>query len=123
MPNKESIINGMKQIITIAVALLMIPFTAFSMDLMNNSEMDSITGMAGKSAIGELNTEQTFENTFQGSAAVATESNAGKGTEKLVHGMTVTHGIEIYVYDVSFDLHIQNISGGGVLVAEDILLF
>ena len=116
-------ITGMKQIIIIAIALLMIPFTAFSMDLMNNGEMDSITGMAGASAIGELNTDQTFENTFQGSVVVAAESNTDQESKNLVHGMTVTHGIEIYVYDVSFDLHIQNISGGGALVAEDILLF
>jgi hypothetical protein len=103
--------------------LLLIPFPAFSMDLMDDSEMDSVTGMAVDGATMEFNTDQAVGSSSQGSVVVGVESNAEQDSKNLVQGMTVTHGVEIYVYDVSFDLHIMNISGGGVLAAEDMLLF
>ena len=106
-----------------SACILMTPFPTFSMDLMKDSEMDSVTGMAVESAIVEFNTDQAVDSNFQRSAVVAAESNTDQESKNLVHGMTITHGVEIYVYDVSFDLHILNISGGGALVAEDILLF
>jgi hypothetical protein len=58
---------------------------------------------------------------------VSAESDTEKERNPLVQGMTVENGVAIYVYDVSFDLHIQNISGGGsaavteALWAEDII--
>jgi hypothetical protein len=121
----------MKKIFTLTIALLMIPFTVFSMDLMSSSEMDSVTGNAGGSGVIEgMGTDQAIETVGQGSAVdgvVAAEPVTDQKSMSLVQGMTVTHGIYIYVYDVSFDLHIQNISGGGsgaaieAMYADDII--
>ena len=103
----------MRDILAIAVAILMVPFTAFSMDLMKDSEMDSISARAeGAALMAESNEDYEMESFDDGSldfpiaGTIAAQSNQGLETNK------TAHGVSIFVYDVSFDLDIFNISGG-----------
>jgi hypothetical protein len=107
-------ITGMRRdICAIAIGLLMVPFTAFSMDLMEDSEMDSVSASAeGSALISESTADHEMEDIddrsfdFPTSGAIAAQSNADRESNNL------GPGVSIYVYDVSFDLHILNISGG-----------
>ena len=105
---------GMRHICAIAIGLLMVPFPAFSMDLMEDSEMDSVSARADGSALisesaadherDDIDDDRSFD--FPTSGAIAAQSNANRESNNL------GPGVSIYVYDVSFDLHILNISGG-----------
>jgi hypothetical protein len=104
---------GMRHICAIAIGLLMVPFTAFSMDLMEDSEMDSVSARAdGSPLISESAADHEMEDIddrsldFPTSGAIAAQSNANR------EGNNQGPGVSIFVYDVSFDLHILNISGG-----------
>jgi hypothetical protein len=103
----------MKDILAIALALLMVPFTAYSMDVMKDSELDSISASAeGDALLPESYTENEMESADDGSYSfsigevMAAQSRQGLESDK------TSHGVAIYIYDVSFDLHIMNISGG-----------
>jgi hypothetical protein len=110
----------MKKIFAIATAFLMVPLTAFPMTLMRDHEMDSITGQAGEStALVQLdnidraagNIDPISEDSLT-SMPVAAESNRDRESENILNGMSVSHGVSIFVYDVCFDIHIFNIAFG-----------
>jgi hypothetical protein len=103
----------MRDILAIAFAILMVPFTAYSMDVMKDSELDSISARAeGDALLPEPNVDDERESVGDGSynfsigEVIAAQSRQGMESNK------TSHGVAIYIYDVSFDLHIMNISGG-----------
>jgi len=90
----------MKKLIVIATILMMVPFTAFSLESLNDSSMDDVTGQAGVSlgmdgTMEAVVTIESFTYTDEGSLAV---SNANGG-DLLELTTTVTGVIDIDVED------------------------
>jgi hypothetical protein len=105
---------GMRHLCAIAIGLMMLPLTAFSMDLMEDSEMDSVSARAdGSALISDSAADHEMEDIgddraieFPTTGAIAAQSNANRESNNQ------GPGVSIFVYDVSLDLHILNISGG-----------
>jgi len=97
----------MKKLLVIATILMMIPFTAFSMDAMNDTAMDDVTGQAGVSIgidgtlASTVNIEK-FSYTDEGTVSLAATSG-----NLLSLATTVTGVITIDVQDAT----LTNMSG------------
>ncbi len=102
-----------------AAFLLMTPLTALSMSAMTDEEMDSFTAQAeGSSETTQLNRDNATG--YFDSAAVNTvpdfpeadQANSSLSTGYNNRDVSASHGVSIFIYDVSFDLHILNICYG-----------
>jgi hypothetical protein len=100
------------------VAMMMVPFAAFAMDVMADSDLEAVTGRTGDSAaIEEVNMDQAVDNIRDDSSdsqkgeTIAVESNTDRASNNLffgpIHGpLKTSSGVSIWVNNVNFDLYI-----------------
>lgn len=109
----------MKKMLAIALALMLVPFTAFGLEILEDSTLDSVTGQAGVSIATDVIMDVHFDTVAWGDSdgidADATDSEGWVG----ITDLDITN-LRIKIRD---DLAAANFSGASGAAWTDIQLF